>query len=384
MTQGARIAGFRLWHVRIPFRSRMRSSRGVADAGEKVILELVDSDGATGLGEASVIFPSRSGETAGTIFVALRDLYCPRLVGMDAMALARVLDSLESATSEQFAFLASKCAIDIALHDLKARRLGVPVCELLGGASRASFALSRSMSIMPTPALVETATKLAGDGYRLLTMKGTHQWREDLAAFQALRAALPDEVMIEIDPNQAWQPKDAIAFDRVAQPLGLECIEQPCAWWDLNGMRLVTTSTVSRIAADESVLSAADAYRVAQTGAADMITIKLAKSGGLRASGQIVDLALKAGLTCNMGSKHPLGVGTAALLHFAAAYPGVGEFLGYGSALERFTSDVIEQVIEVRDGQAFLPEGVGLGVSLDREALARHTLGAFDSFESAH
>lgn len=384
MTQGARIAGFRLWHVRIPFRSRMRSSRGVADAGEKVILELVDSDGAAGLGEASVIFPSRSGETAGTIFVALRDLYCPRLVGMDAMALARVLDSLESATSEQFAFLASKCAIDIALHDIKARRLGLPVCELLGGASRSSFALSRSMSIMPTPALVETATRLAGDGYRLLTMKGTHQWREDLAAFQALRAALPDEVMIEIDPNQAWQPKDAIAFDRVAQPLGLECIEQPCAWWDLNGMRLVTASTVSRIAADESVLSAADAYRVAQTGAADMITIKLAKSGGLRASGQIVDLALNAGLTCNMGSKHPLGVGTAALLHFAAAYPGVGEFLGYGSALERFTSDVIEQVIEVRDGKAFLPEGVGLGVSLDREALARHTLGAFDSFESAH
>ena len=384
MTERARIAGFRLWHVRLPFRSRMRSSRGVADAGEKVILELIDADGATGLGEASVIFPSRSGETAGTIFVALRDLYGPRLIGMDAMALARVLDSLESSTSEQFAFLASKCAIDIALHDLKARRLGLPVCELLGGGSRSSFALSRSMSIMPTPALLDTAARLAADGYRLLTMKGTNAWREDLAAFEALRASLPREVMIEIDPNQAWQPKDAIAFDRVAQPLGLECIEQPCAWWDLNGMRLVTASTVSRIAADESVLSAADVFRVAQAGAADMVTIKLAKSGGFRASGQIVDLALNAGLTCNMGSKHPLGVGTAALLHFAAAYPGVGEFLGYGSALERFTSDVIEQVIEVRDGQAFLPEGDGLGVTLDREALARHALGTFDSFAEAH
>ena len=382
MTQHARIAGFRLWHVRIPFRSRMRSSRGVADAGEKVILELVDEDGMTGLGEGSVIFPSRSGETAGTIFVALRDLYGPRLVGMDAMALGRVLDSLESSTSEQFAFLASKCAIDIALHDLKARRLGLSVSDLLGGASRSSFALSRSMSIMPTPALVETGTRLAADGYRLLTMKGTNAWREDLAAFEALRMALPKDVMIEIDPNQAWQPKDAIAFDRAAQPLGLECIEQPCAWWDLNGMRLVTASTVSRIAADESVLSAADAFRVAQSGAADMVTIKLAKSGGIRASGQIVDMALNAGLTCNMGSKHPLGVGTAALLHFAAAYPGVGEFLGYGSALERFTSDVIEQVIEVRDGQAFLPEGPGLGVTLDRGALASHALGTFDSFAS--
>ena len=111
-----------------------------------------------------------------------------------------------------------------------------------------------------------------------------------------------------------------------------------------------------------------------------MVTIKLAKSGGIRASGQIVDMAMNAGLSCNMGSKHPLGVGTAALLHFAAAYPGVGEFLGYGSALERFTSDVIEQVIEVRDGHAFLPAGIGLGVSLDKEAVARHALGSFDSF----
>ena len=380
MTHQARIAGYRLWHVRIPFRSRMRSSRGVADAGEKVILELVDDDGATGLGEASVIFPSRSGETAGTIFVALRDLYCPRLLGMDAMALGRVLDSLEGATSEQFAFLASKCAIDIALHDLKARRLGLPVCDLLGGGSRTSFALSRSMSIMPPQALVETAARLTADGSRLLTMKGSQAWREDLAMFETLRASLPPEVMIEIDPNQAWQPKDAIAFDRVAQPLGLECIEQPCAWWDLNGMRLVTQSTVSKIAADESVLSPADLFRVAQAGAADMVTIKLAKSGGIRASGQIVDMAMNAGLSCNMGSKHPLGVGTAALLHFAAAYPGVGEFLGYGSALERFTSDVIEQVIEVRDGHAFLPAGIGLGVSLDKEAVARHALGSFDSF----
>ena len=53
---------------------------------------------------------------------------------------------------------------------------------------------------------------------------------------------------------------------------------------------------------------------------------------------------------------------------------------GYGSALERFTSDVIEQVIEVRDGHAFLPAGIGLGVSLDKEAVARHALGSFDSF----
>lgn len=376
---GSRITGFRLWLVRMPFKSVMRSSRGEAAHGDKVVLEIRDDSGAVGLGEASVIFPGRSGESGGTIFVALRDMYAPRLLGRDPMAVARILDDLEALTSEQHAFLASKCAIDIALHDLKARRLGLPLCELLGGASRRRFALSRSMSIMPVPRLVEVGQELAAQGYRLLTMKGSSDWRGDVAGYQALRAALPAQVQVEIDPNQAWQPKDAIAVDHALHPLGLDCIEQPCAWWDLEGMALVTRRSVSRIAADESVLSPADVMRVARMGAADMVTIKLAKSGGIRPSAQMVECAAHAGLTCNMGSKHPLGIGTAAILHFAAAYPAVGEFLGYGSAKERFVGDVINETIAIESGHAHLPDGTGLGVSLDHDALARFAVATFDS-----
>lgn len=373
------ISGFQLWRVRMPFKSTMRSSRGSLDDGEKVILALHTDDGVCGLGEASVIFPSRSGESAAGIFVALREMFAPRLLGRNPIHLARIMDDLETLTSEQFAFLATKCAIDLALHDLKARLLGLSVADLLGGASRTRLSLSRSISVMPDPQLVDSAVRLASQGYRLLTLKGTTDWQANITTFERVRAAIPGHVRLEIDPNQAWQPKDAIAVDAALAPLGLECIEQPCAWWDLEGMQRVTQRTRTRIAADESVLSAPDVIRVARLGAADMVTLKLAKSGGIRHSAQMLEAAMHAGLSCNVGSKHPLGVGAAAILHFAAAYPGVGEFLGYGSALERFVADIINETLVIQDGEAWLPSGPGLGVTLDHDAMARFVVESHDS-----
>jgi len=376
---GDQIDRFRLWHVRVPFRRTMRSSRGALDVGEKVILELRTAGGWTGLGEASVIFPGRSGETAATIFVALRDLFAPRLLGRDPLHLERILEDLESLTSEAYSFLATKCAIDLALHDLKARRLGISVADLLGGASRTRLPLSRSISVMPDPELVAVAQGLVAQGYRLLTLKGTADWRANIATFRQVRAAIPASVELEVDPNQAWKVKEALAVDEALAEHGLFCLEQPCAWWDFEGLRTITARARSLIAADEAVLSPADVLRLIRMEAADLVTIKLAKSGGIRASARMLETAISAGLGCNMGSKHPLGVGAAALLHFAAAHPGVGEFIGYGSALERFVGDVVQEEIRIESGEAVLPPGPGFGVTLNEEALRSYQLASFES-----
>ncbi len=374
MADHAVIDRVEIWHVGVPYKSTMRSSRGSLALGEKVILRIGSVDGAVGLGEASVIFPGRSGESAGTIFVALRDLFGPLLIGRDALQLNQRLADLNGACSEQHAFLATLCAVDVALHDLMARRCGLSLAGYLGGARRTRMALSRSLSIQPREPLVAAALQCAELGYPLLTLKGSADWRHDIELFIAVRNALPSNVGLEFDPNQAWTAKGALEVDRALAGLGLVCIEQPCAWWDLEAMRFVTERAQVPIAADESVLSPADAMQVIRRGAADMITIKLAKSGGIRNSVAILELARAAGLACNMGSKHTFGVGTAALLHFAAAYPEVGEVIGYGDARERFVGDVIAEELHVQGGAAHLPEGLGLGVTLDPAALSRFTL----------
>jgi muconate cycloisomerase len=363
-----------LWLVSIPYKSDMRSSRGSLRHGEKVILRISTTDGALGVGEASVIFPGRSGESAGTIFVALRDLFGPALLGHDPMAHRPIMGKLRASCSEDYAFLASFCAIDIALYDLVARRCGVPLADYLGGASRKTFKLSRSLSIMPEAQLAEAACRFANDGYTLLTLKGSADWRGDIAKCLTLRKILPDAVGLEIDPNQAWTPKGALEVDRALAGTGLLCIEQPCAWWDLEGMKFVTERSISSIAADESVLSPADAMQIVRCGCADLITIKLAKSGGIHNSMIILEIAKAGGLGCNMGSKHTFGVGTAALLHFAAAFPEVGDTIGYGDAKERFIGDIIAEEVAVGGGQATLPEGPGLGVTLDEAALSQFAI----------
>jgi L-alanine-DL-glutamate epimerase-like enolase superfamily enzyme len=366
------------WKVRIPYLSPMQSSRGRLEVGEKVVLRLTAADGTEGLGEASIIFPARDGESADSVLRRLADVVGPLLLGEDGARIVAILQRLAALSSERYAFPSSLCAVDLALHDLKARHLGVPVADLLGGATRARFALSRSMSMLDERSAMHTACTLAGQGYRLITLKGSADWRADIRLAQAVHRALDGSARIEIDPNQAWHCKAALAVDLALRDCQLECIEQPCAWWDIDGMAQITRRAQAPIAADESVLSAADAMRVVRARAADMITIKLAKSGGLRASAAIVEIADAGGLQCNLGSKHTFGIGTAALLHFAAAYPQAGEFIGYGSALERFVGDIIEQTIEIREGEALLPPGPGFGVSLDEAAIARFALDAID------
>jgi len=374
VSNGCTIEYIEIWHLRIPYKSTMRSSRGASTAGEKVVLSLNTTMGTRGLGEVSIIFPGRSGETAGTAFVALRDLFGPILLGRNPADISAIAEDLSAACSEQYAFLGTLCAIDLALHDLIARSAGMSVATFLGGSRRGVIKLSRSLSILPTPQLVESAQRYVEGGYPLLTLKGSQDWRSDIAAFLAVRDAVGGSVGLEIDPNQAWTPKATLEVDRALEGAGLSCIEQPCPWWDFEGMRHVTANASCAIAADESVLSPIDAMRVVKERAADIITLKLAKSGGLRHSRTIMDIARAGGLECNMGSKHTLGIGTAALLQFAAAFPESGETVGYGSPMERFVDDIIDEDIRIERGGAIVPEGPGFGVRLDPDRMARYTV----------
>jgi L-alanine-DL-glutamate epimerase-like enolase superfamily enzyme len=141
-------------------------------------------------------------------------------------------------------------------------------------------------------------------------------------------------------------------------------------------MARVKAATRVTITADESVMCAVDVATVARMRAADMVTIKLARVGGIREALRMVEVARSAGLGCNMGSKHTFGVGTAAILHFCAAIDYVSEPLGYGSPRERFVDDIIEEEIPFARGIASAPEGAGLGVTLCEETLERYCVGA--------
>jgi len=370
------VTGLEIWPVRIPYKAAYTTSRGTIRNAEGVVIRISTAAGIAGLGEASFLFPDRSGETIETVPEILQHRLGPLLIGTDALDIEGTMARFDSACGEQYTFPYSRAAIDIALHDVAGRAQDLPVASLIGGINRPRLEVGRSLPIAPPEEIVGAARALREQGYRGLTLKGSADWRGDIDRFIAVRGAVGDDFPLEIDPNQAYSVKQAIAVARALEPHGIANIEQPCAWWDLEGMARVTAATSVTIAADETVMCCADVSTVARMHAADMVTIKLARVGGITEGRRMVDAARAAGLACNMGSKHTFGIGTAAILHFCAAIRHVSEPLGYGSPLERFVDDVIEEQIPFADGIASLPPGTGLGVTLSEEKLARYTVGS--------
>ncbi|MCP2731112.1 mandelate racemase/muconate lactonizing enzyme family protein [Limnofasciculus baicalensis] len=371
-----KIIALEIWPIKIPYKKSYSTSRGTISHGDHVVIKLITDEGITGAGEASFIHADRAGETIETVTEILHKRLGPILMGFDPFDVELIMKTIDKRVGEDFAFSYSRCAIDLALYDIMGKALNLPVAKLIGGTYRTHMEVSRSLSIKPLSEIAGDAEKLRDMGYKMLTLKGSKDWQGDIKRFIAVRKALGDDFPLEIDPNQAYTVKQAIRLIRALEDYGLENLEQPCAWWDLDGMAQVTSVSPVPITADESVINPADAIKVVKMRAADMITIKLARLGGFHYGRKVAAIAEAGGLACNMGSKHTFGVGTAAIIHFCAAHSIVIEPLGYGSPLERFTDDIIVETIPFKEGIVSLPEGSGLGVTLDETKLKKYSDGS--------
>ncbi len=362
--------------VQIPHKVPYQLSLGSQKISCDVILKMHTDEGIVGLGEASAgTLIDRTGESQENIVFMLTRYFAPRLIGMDPFAVEAILEELDKVSFGGHAALYSKCAVDLACHDIMGKALGVPVYQLLGGLVRTQVTVSRSLPIGRPPAeLAKDALARRDAGYALLTVKGTSNPENDIACFRAAREAVGPDYPLEVDPNQAWTSATAIRTIRRLEQYDLSAVEQPLPWWDYDGMIAVTAAVDTPIIADETVLNPSDAYQVASRRMANLITIKIAKNGGFTLAKRIAAVAQAAGLGCNMGSRHPLGVGAAAIHHFACSTPAVQEPIGFGSPLERLVDDILKEPIPFERGVARPPEGPGLGVELDEAKMKKYAV----------
>jgi L-alanine-DL-glutamate epimerase-like enolase superfamily enzyme len=368
-----KITGLEVFPIGMAYGRPYEQATGTADVAKRVIVKLHTDEGLVGLGEASTVLPDRTGESAEAITVILVNHLGPLLIGEDPLHIQRVLQKLRRASMDKYGFPYSKAAIDIALHDLVGKALGVPVAVLLGGIVRTSIGVSRSVPLKSPEEMAEDGQKLVAAGYSLLTIKVGLDPELDLRRVAAVRRAVGEGVRMEVDANQGYRSDIAIRVLRRMETYGIENVEQPCPWWDLDGMAEVTRSLDASVTADESVITPVEAMNVVRRHAADAMTIKLAKCGGFLASKRIATIAECAGLSCNMGSQHPAGVGAAAMCHFWASTPEVTD-VGYASPAERFADDILREPITFIDGAVHLPQGIGLGVEVDDAKLAKYAL----------
>jgi L-alanine-DL-glutamate epimerase-like enolase superfamily enzyme len=330
--------------VTIRTRTPFVIARGGASEWRRVWVRVIDDDGAAGWGEAA---PSRFyGETAESVVAAL-DQLAPVLHRASAW-------SLEAIEAEMHQVLRSngsaKSALSMALHDLAAKRLGVPLYRMLGLDPADSPPSSFTIPITTDDDALRRALDDAAS-YPVLKVKLGGPRDADTIA--GVRASAPEKIL-RVDANAAWTPKHALQMIDVLLDYDVEFVEQPVAAHDLDGLRFVRERSPLPIIADESCLVATDVPKLA--GAVDGINLKLAKCGGMREAMSIIAVARAHDMSVMLGCMIETSLGITAAAHLAPLL----DFADLdGAAL--LTNDPFEGAA-IPNGRIILPEIPGLGV----------------------
>lgn len=298
--------------LRVPFKTALRSVSSVED----VIVEVHTDTGAVGYGEApptGVI----TGDTTGGIIGALKDHIIKTLVGRNIEDHEDNLRALNSCIVHN---TSARAAADMALWDLYGQLYKIPVYKLLGGA-RSEIITDITISVNDPEEMQRDAIAAVKRGYDCLKVKVGANPSLDVERLVAIRAAIPRDICVRIDANQAWQPKEAVRILNGMQEKGLdiEFVEQPVKALDYDGLKYVTERSYVPVLADESVFSPADALKIMQMRAADFVNIKLMKCGGIYNALKIAFAAEVYGVECMIGCMLEAKISVNAAVHLACA-----------------------------------------------------------------
>jgi muconate cycloisomerase len=356
--------------VDVPTVRRHKLSHLSVTAQSYVIVRLRLANGVEGIGEAATLGGPRWSEESVEGIKAVIDAHlAPAVLGLDASRLEAAAAAMDAAAKRNNA---AKGAIESALFDAVGRTLGVPAVQLLGGAVRDRMPVYWTLaSGDPAQEIEEAEAKLSQRLHDRFKIKiGAQPLARDLARLRKLAAALGDRATLIVDANQAWDEATANRAMPALADLGIALVEQPLPAWNVEGLARVRARSAVPIMADECVFDAHDALRVAAGGAADVLSLKIVKHGGLLGLRRVAAVAEAGGLALYGGCLLESSIGAAAHLHAFAGLPS----LTWGC--EHFgphilTEDLVTEPLRIADFHIHLPSGPGLGVTLDVDKLRR-------------
>ncbi len=295
-----------------PFVTALRSTTTT----DTVVVRVTDSDGVTGWGEAPQVWQV-TGESLAGAEACVTGPLTSAVTGRDPDDLQALCRSVTGAVAANHG---AKAAVDVALHDLVARRRGISLPVLLGGTSL-RVPTDVTLAAGDAADLGAAARSRVVDGFTVLKMKVGTDAATDVERVRAVRAAVGETVRIRLDANQGWTPRDAVRVISALEDagLGVELVEQPVPAADLDGLARVTAAVATPVMADEAVFTLADLSAVIERGAATLVNVKLAKAGGLTPARDQLVLAAAHGIGTMVGSMMETGVGVAAAGSLGAA-----------------------------------------------------------------
>jgi L-alanine-DL-glutamate epimerase-like enolase superfamily enzyme len=349
------IAAVRTHPVSVPLHTPFVTALRTATTVESLLVEIVDDDGRSGFGEAPQVWKVTGDSVAGAR-ACVEEVLAPLLIGRDVADLAANCRAVHGAVVRN---AGARAAVDTALHDLAAQRLGIPLVRLLGG-TRLRVPTDVTLSAGDSAAAARVA-----EGFTVLKVKvGKSSPADEVHRIRRIREAAGPGVRIRLDANQGWTPREAVRAIGAMQDasLDLELVEQPVPMHDLEGLAWVTARVDVPILADESVFGVRDLVAVIHRRAADMVNVKLAKCGGLSIARTLLELAAAHDIGTMVGSmmETQVGVGAAASLVSALGTTVVSDL----DAAWWLASSPLTGGLRYDGAEVVLPDAPGLGVRL--------------------
>jgi o-succinylbenzoate synthase len=338
---------------RLPMDAHFQAASGLLAAREGVLVQLEDTDGRRGTGEASPMEALDGGTVAAVI-------------GLLEAHGADVVSDIESAGDGPGA-TALRCALDVAMLDLRASAAGVPIAALFTDEPAPWVHVNAVIGGGPPDEVSGYGLEALEAGYGVLKLKvGVASLGEDTKRVAALREAFP-EATIRLDANCAWDEQTTLrAFEELYR-YRIELLEQPTPADDIEGLARIREQAPMRIAADESVDTAERFDQLLELQAADLIVLKPMFLGGITPAFALAERAAERSISAFATTTFDSSIGIAASLHLAAALPtDAAQGLGTGAHLG---ADVTASTLLPRAGRLALPAAPGLGVKPDPDAL---------------
>ena len=296
------------------------------------------------------------GESSDQVLEALKE-ETSFLIGKDCRQLPALLRQAEQEFSQRPGTLA---ALDIALHDLFGQVMDLSIVDYLGSYHQ-SLPTSITIGIKSLKATLEEAREYLDAGFKCLKVKLGHSVDEDLERLHRLRESYGYGINIRVDANQGYTYEDVMYFHEETEALRIELVEQPLPARALVELRQLPGELRDYLAADESLVTPEDAFRLAcSPRACGIFNLKLMKSGGIARAMRMAEIARLGNIDLMWGCNDESAVSITAALHAAFANPNT-RYLDLDGSFD-LAYDLVKGGFDLREGMLSMRGGPGLGV----------------------
>jgi len=351
-----KITDIQLGHLSIPLKIPFKTALRTVTHVEDVLVKIHTDTGNVGYGSAAPT-ASITGDTVSSITTAIEGHIKRQLIGLSIENFEKLMVQLHTSLVKN---TSAKAAVDIALYDLYGQLYKASVHKLLGG-YRKEIITDITISVNEPEEMVRDSLDAVNKGFKTLKVKVGTDPEKDIKRLKHIREEVGHDIHLRVDANQGWTPKESVYILQKMEDAGIriELIEQPVKGHDLEGLKFVTDHVSIPVVADESAFSPQDVFKIIQMRAADMINIKLMKTGGMYNALKICAMAESAHMECMIGCMLESKISVTAAAHLAGAKSIITKFDLDTPILCK--EDPIEGGALYKDDQIILSDEPGFG-----------------------